>query len=189
MSTSRFYGDAHVIRLAAARVIERKLNKAASYAKIQTLELLSSVRWITTDVEAYINSLNLDEWTPHKLICRRRWNNEDWAQWAECEPDEDPEQTYQAFMELVQKFVDDYYGFDAHGDHEGEEPTKRMVAVPRYGSKKFLDIVEESFIEEVFESDTEASDTEDSSDGEEWDDAPEYREEPAESVTDNRGVD
>ncbi|KAL8803103.1 MAG: hypothetical protein Q9182_003353 [Xanthomendoza sp. 2 TL-2023] len=167
---------------------------AAKGANVQTLGLLSSVRWITTDVEAYINSPDIYGSTPYWRIDFRRRDNEMWARIHERQPDKDPEQVYQAFMELVQKTVDDHYGFDAHGDQEGEDPRRRMVAVPRNDNSKYLDIVEESIIEEVFESDIETSDTEGSSDEEEWDDASdedewddarEYREEPAESVTGN----
>ncbi|KAL8681077.1 MAG: hypothetical protein Q9186_002789 [Xanthomendoza sp. 1 TL-2023] len=161
------------------------LHVAAEDANIQTLELLSSVRWITTDVEAYINSLDIDRWTPHKIIYWRRWNNEGWARKNGWKPDEDPEQVYRAFMKLVQKVVDDHYGIDVHEDHEGETSRRRMVAIPRNGSNRFLDIVEESSIEEVFDSDTEASETENSSDQEEWDDALEYRDEVTQNVTGN----
>lgn len=147
------------------------------------------MKWITNDVESYINSSHTAGLTPFEMIDHRRWKNERWAHLQECDPDEDPEQAYQAFMNLVQKIVDDHYDFDADQKHDEEGPRKRMIAVPREGSNRFLDVVEGTSIVEVFNSDTEPSETEDLSDQEDWDDAPEYKEEDAETETGNEEAD
>ncbi|KAL8724056.1 MAG: hypothetical protein Q9166_008154 [cf. Caloplaca sp. 2 TL-2023] len=101
-------------------------------------------------------------------------------------PDKDPEQVYRAFRALIQKVVDDHYGFDLHRDHDGGEPRRRMIAVPRKANPRFLDIVDEASIVEVSEVDTQLDESEDPVSGEEeWDDALEDVGETTEVPRDN----
>ncbi|KAL8811735.1 MAG: hypothetical protein Q9200_001568 [Gallowayella weberi] len=152
------------------------LHAVAGHAKIQTIDRLCSIKWISTDVEAYLNSpaWNLVGWTPYMYMEWRRSDNKQWARWrgGSTLEDDDPEQIYKALMALVQKIVDDHYGFSGNRSYGGPISRRRMIAVPREGSDRFFDIVEAPSVLEIPGSDTESDATCDSMSGsEDWEDA------------------
>ncbi|KAL8933499.1 MAG: hypothetical protein Q9216_006337, partial [Gyalolechia sp. 2 TL-2023] len=115
---------------------QTKLHYAACYADIRTLHTLSRVRWITKDIQRLINSMEKDVWTPRRMIEARRSNNmasQNGNTHSSIETDH--EETYKAFMVLVQKMMDDYY-------HAGDDPSgrlygplrQRLVPVPLMGT-------------------------------------------------------
>ncbi|KAL8672049.1 MAG: hypothetical protein Q9168_003476 [Polycauliona sp. 1 TL-2023] len=115
------------------------LHYIAAIADSRTMTILGAVTWITTDIDQLINGLDDEGWTPYQTINWRIYNNTSWALWAEKEPDDDPEETFQSFMELMQKIVDDHYGSD------GQQQDRHIVLEPLPGVWSF-DIVKESLL-------------------------------------------
>ncbi|KAL8648567.1 MAG: hypothetical protein Q9226_005939 [Calogaya cf. arnoldii] len=166
------------------------LNMAAWHASVQIVELLCSVKYITSDVSAILNSEDIyGGKTPYDYICSRRQRTVRHID-ETFTLNEDPEQLYKSLMKLIQKIVDDHYGFDACQGHGEGKPKRRMVAVPRKGSTKLLDIVEEISLVEVFEDYLELDGSEDSiSEAEEWDDALEALEQATEILKQDEEAD
>ncbi|KAL8853728.1 MAG: hypothetical protein Q9221_001371 [Calogaya cf. arnoldii] len=148
------------------------LHMAAWHASIQIIELLCSIEYTTSDVSAILNNQDMyGGKTPYDYICSRRQRSVRHVNGTSTLND-DPEQLYKSLMKLIQKVVDDHYGLDACQGHGEGKPKRRMVAVPREGSTKYLDIVEEISLVEVFEDHLESDRSEDSmSEAEEWEDA------------------
>ncbi len=160
------------------------LHVVAWRASIQTIELLCSIRYTSKDIWATINSSDNSCQTPYGMTQFRRRDKQGWTRYLEevNKPDEDLEVFNRAFIKLVQKIVDDHYGgFDGYQTNGQGRCSRRMVAVPRKGSTRLIDIVEEASmggsLEDAFQSDR----VEESiSDAEEWEDALEDPEEATE---------
>ncbi|KAL8759749.1 MAG: hypothetical protein Q9199_000555 [Rusavskia elegans] len=132
------------------------LHLAAWHASVRTIELLCSIKYTTSNVGTILNSPDMYGWkTPYEYICSRRRDNQNGARYLKgiLTSDEDPEKLYTTLMGFIQKIVDDHYGFVAHQGHGEGKLKRRMVAVPRKGSTKFVDIVEEDSLLEVLEDD------------------------------------
>ncbi|KAL8945834.1 MAG: hypothetical protein Q9222_007683, partial [Ikaeria aurantiellina] len=106
-------------------------------------------------------------------------NNEVWAKVYKTPPDPNPKELYRCFMDIIQKIIDDHYGFQGQPAVGMEDlPRKRMVPVHRPRTQ-FWDIVESNYgVTETTTSGEE--DSEESSDhvdtdesDEEWEDASE----------------
>ncbi|KAL8926530.1 MAG: hypothetical protein Q9208_002857 [Pyrenodesmia sp. 3 TL-2023] len=89
-----------------------KLHCAVSYADVETLRILSRVRWITTDVETLLGGVSVNEeiWMPRRIINYRRLANlasssKRWSTTA----DWDREQVFLAFTTLFRAMVDEHY--------------------------------------------------------------------------------
>ncbi|KAL8673686.1 MAG: hypothetical protein Q9168_001901 [Polycauliona sp. 1 TL-2023] len=148
-------------------------------SNIQTIENLCSIKYTTSNIDAILNSEDMYEHkTPYEYICLRRRHDRTWAGHPNrtLVSNEDTEQLYSQFMRLVQKIIDDHYGFDVcQGLGEGKL-GRRMIVVPRKRSTKFLDIVEEDLpvddvLGDVFGPDAPPAPV---SAEEEWHDAYEY---------------
>lgn len=123
------------------------LHVVAWRASIQTIELLRSIRYTSKDIWATINASDNSSQTPYGMTKFRRCVNQGWTQYLEevNTPGEDLEAFDRAFIKLVQKIVDDHYGaFDGYQSHDRGRCSGRMVAVPREGSHRLIDIVEEA---------------------------------------------
>ncbi|KAL8708810.1 MAG: hypothetical protein Q9220_006371 [cf. Caloplaca sp. 1 TL-2023] len=153
------------------------LLEAASYADTTTLKLLTRVRWITIDLDSLINRIPLDGLTPYNRVWGRTKYNQNWADCHMRDLDPDPKEIYEYFMNLIQKIIDDHYGFEESQAAENySTPRKRMIPVHRPGTR-FWDIVESDYIAPgIITSDVE--DSEEESDGaetdhseDEWEDA------------------
>ncbi len=106
--------------------------------------LLEAVKWITGNIDQFVNGMDNQGWTPYRMINWRRYNNMAWAKATNNKPDNDSERVFQSFMKLVQKIVDDHYDVD-------QNFKRHRVLVPQPGSRS-LDIVEESSLLPVSEA-------------------------------------
>ncbi|KAI4196552.1 MAG: hypothetical protein LQ350_006484 [Teloschistes chrysophthalmus] len=145
--------------------ILQRLLAAAAFADVESLEILKAVKWITADIEHLFNHRSCIYWTTRQVSEKRRSGERFSA--LDLQPDEDSEQIYQSFMSLLQKIIDDHYGFvgqetnSIHGRH-----TRRMVVTPRKDTKYYWDIVEKDIHVDRDISEVESED-------EAWEDAPE----------------
>lgn len=104
-------------------------------------------------------------WTTRQTIEKRKVGELPCA--LNLEPDKDPEQIYQSFMSFLQKVIDDHYGFEEYNNDSLRcGSIRRMVPIPRKGTKNYWDIIEKEI-----RVDRDVSDVE--SDSEAWEDAPE----------------
>lgn len=120
----------------ALQLTHPKLHYAACYADVQTLQVLYKVRWITGNVQELINGMHKDIWTPRRMIEARRINNLAWASGdAQVPKEKNSEKAYEAFMDLVQKIIDDHDGSTEHaGTRFCGLQRQRMVPVPQVGT-------------------------------------------------------
>ena len=140
------------------------LHVAARQASVPTIELLCAFKYIATDLEPVINCLDNGGATPHKCIDFRKRHTKFLTQERKglAIRDQDPEQPYSAFMKLVQKIVDDHYGYEAYtGDAEAKAKT-RMVAIPREKNTDYLDILAQVPVEQAPDKDTDSITSDDS---------------------------
>ncbi|KAL8901766.1 MAG: hypothetical protein Q9207_005038 [Kuettlingeria erythrocarpa] len=88
------------------------LHCAVSYADVQTLRILSKVRWITTDVDKLLAGVSVkdDIWMPRRVINHSRLANLTSLSERYTTPsDWDREQVFLAFTTLFRAMVDDHY--------------------------------------------------------------------------------
>lgn len=129
-----------------------------------------SVRWTTSpSIDRVINKVDDQGWTPYRMIDWRRRHNMAWARSTNNTPDHDPEKVYHSFIGLIQKIVDDHYGFKEHQD----ESLRRVKIAPGKNAQ-FFEIVERPSLGELTYlenhlSNTETSESEDEET--EWHDA------------------
>ncbi|KAL8988619.1 MAG: hypothetical protein Q9169_008525, partial [Polycauliona sp. 2 TL-2023] len=157
----------------------RVLHYIAESADSKTIGILKAVRWNTANIDTCVNGMDEQRWTPYRIMNWRRYNNAAWAQATDNQPNDDPEEIFQSFMELVQKIVDDYYGLKT------QQTNKYRVLVPLPGSRT-LDIVRDSLLtvdtespsheefrwdDEDSEGEEEQWEDEDSEGEEQWEDA------------------
>ncbi|KAL8685009.1 MAG: hypothetical protein Q9218_008024 [Villophora microphyllina] len=138
---------------------------AAAFSDTETLEILKQIKWATGNVAQFINNRSCLWWTIRKTVTKRRLGEAPHA--LKLEPDKDPERAYQSLMDLMQKVIDDHYGFEEHHNNNfNGNFRRRMVLVPRQGDERYWDIVEEST---TVDRDTARTE----SDDEVWEDAQE----------------
>ncbi|KAL8709705.1 MAG: hypothetical protein Q9220_005645 [cf. Caloplaca sp. 1 TL-2023] len=130
-------------------VLERKniLHFAAHHADVETLRMLTAVRWITNDVGRFINSSLRGVWTPRGIVTARRDQTIAGSALRDGRPDDDPQKVYDAFMNLVQKIVDDHYGFGQLPD--GGTSTRMVLTLGE--DHRVFDIVEEPSLKPVID--------------------------------------
>ncbi|KAL8948180.1 MAG: hypothetical protein Q9222_005613 [Ikaeria aurantiellina] len=114
------------------------LQLAAHFADKETLDLLGAVRWLTNDAADFINSSPDGVWMPRAIITWRR-DNVVGLPYGD-QHDDDPQEVYHAFMNLVQKIIDDHYDY---GEPRCDGSERRME-LALSDDQRLFDIIEES---------------------------------------------
>ncbi|KAL8747877.1 MAG: hypothetical protein Q9184_007544 [Pyrenodesmia sp. 2 TL-2023] len=94
------------------RLTRIKLHCAVSYADVETLRILSKVRWVTTNVETLLSGVGVNEdiWKPRRIINYRRLASlASLSEGCSTAMDWDREQIFLAFTTMFRAMVDEHY--------------------------------------------------------------------------------